>query len=194
MNNTQTNYGYVSIFLHWLSALSIFALFGLGYYMVDLTYYHEWYKTAPELHKSIGVLLFFLMLIRLIWRYQQITPEHLASHTDLERKVGKFVHSALYLLVFIIMITGYLISTADDRGIEVFGLFEIPGFGSFIENQEDIAGLIHKWLAYVLITLALLHAVAALKHHFIDKDNTLNRMIGRRRKSLNQSKIKMENI
>ena len=194
MNNTQTNYGYVSIFFHWLSALSIFALFGLGYYMVDLTYYHEWYKTAPELHKSIGVLLFFLMLIRLIWRYQQITPEHLASHTDLERKVGKFVHSALYLLVFIIMITGYLISTADDRGIEVFGLFEVPGFGSFIENQEDIAGLIHKWLAYVLITLALLHAVAALKHHFIDKDNTLNRMIGRRRKSLNQSKIKMENI
>ena len=185
MNNTQTNYGYVSIFLHWLSALSIFALFGLGYYMVDLTYYHEWYKTAPELHKSIGVLLFFLMLFRVIWRYKQLTPEQLPSHSNLERKAGKFVHSALYLLVFIIMITGYLISTADERGIEVFGFFEIPGFGSFIENQEDIAGLIHKWLAYVLISFALLHAIAALKHHFIDKDNTLNRIIGRRSKSLN---------
>jgi len=186
MNNTQTNYGYVSIFLHWLSALSIFALFGLGYYMVDLTYYHQWYKTAPELHKSVGILLFFLMLIRVIWRYKQLTPEHLPSHSNLERKAGKFVHSALYLLVFIIMITGYLISTADGRGIDVFELFVIPGFGSFIENQEDIAGLIHKWLAYVLIAFALLHAIAALKHHFIDKDNTLNRIIGRRRKSLNQ--------
>jgi cytochrome b561 len=123
-----------------------------------------------------------LMVIRLIWRYKQLVPDHLASHSNLERKAGKLIHSVLYLLIFIIMIAGYLISTADDRGIEVFDLFIIPGFGSFIENQEDIAGLIHKWVAYLLITLVLLHALAALKHHFIDKDNTLNRMIGRRRK------------
>jgi cytochrome b561 len=193
MNNTQTHYGYISIFFHWLSALSIISLFALGYYMVDLTYYHEWYKTAPALHKSIGVLLFMLMVIRLIWRYKQLAPDHLASHSNLERKAGKFIHSLLYLLIFIIMIAGYLISTADDRGIDVFELFMIPGFGSFIENQEDIAGLIHKWVAYLLITLVLLHALAALKHHFIDKDNTLNRMIGRRRKNINQSTIKTEN-
>lgn len=78
------------------------------------------------------------------------------------------------------MITGYLISTADGRGIDVFEIITIPAFGSIIENQEDIAGLIHKWLAYLLILLAALHAFAALKHHFIDKDNTLNRMIGKR--------------
>ncbi|PCI57642.1 MAG: cytochrome b [Gammaproteobacteria bacterium] len=183
MNNTQTNYGYVSIFFHWLSALSIFTLFGLGYYMVELTYYHEWYKTAPELHKSIGVLLFVIMVVRLVWRYKQVTPAHLTSHSTLERKAGKLIHSILYLLIFIIMISGYLISTADGRGIDVFALFIIPGFGSFIENQEDIAGLIHQWLAYLLITLSLLHAIAALKHHFIDKDKTLNRMIGKRQKN-----------
>ena len=78
------------------------------------------------------------------------------------------------------MITGYLISTADGRGIEVFELITIPAYGAIIENQEDIAGLVHKWLAYLLIALASLHALAALKHHFIDKDNTLNRMIGKR--------------
>jgi cytochrome b561 len=181
MNNTQTNYGYVSMFFHWLSALSICALFGLGYYMVDLDYYHEWYKTAPELHKSTGVLLFIFMVVRVIWRYTQITPVPLASHSSVERKAGKLVHSTLYVLIFMIIITGYLISTADDRGIEVFALFVIPGFGSFIENQEDLAGLIHKWLAYSLMSITLLHALAALKHHFIDKDNTLNRMIGRSR-------------
>lgn len=189
MNNTQANYGYISMFFHWLSALIIFALFGLGYYMVDLTYYHEWYKTAPELHKSIGVLLFFFMVVRLIWRCKQLTPIHLASHSNLERKTGKLIHSALYSLIFIIMITGYLISTAGNRGIDIFELFLIPGFGSFIENQEDIAGLIHKWLAYVLITFTLLHAIAALKHHFIDKDNTLNRIIGRRRQAKPNQKI-----
>ena len=148
--------------------------------MVDLTYYLSWYKTAPALHKSVGVVLFTLMLARLIWCYKQITPEYLASHSTLERKAGKLTHSALYLLTFMAMITGYLISTADGRGIEVFGLLLIPSFGAFIENQEDLAGLVHKWLAYALIALALLHALAALKHHFIDKDNTLNRMIGRR--------------
>ena len=185
MNNTNSNYGFVSIFFHWLSAIIIFGLFGLGYYMVDLTYYHQWYKTAPELHKSIGMVFFTLMMLRLLWRSKQIAPNHLTSHSSLEKKAGKLIHSLLYLLVFIIMITGYLISTADGRGIEVFELITIPAFGSIVENQEDIAGLVHKWLAYLLITLATLHALAALKHHFIDKDNTLNRMIGKRQKMEN---------
>lgn len=180
MQNTQTEYGYASIFFHWLTAFSIFALFALGYYMVDLTYYHTWYKTAPALHKSIGILLFILMVLRLFWRTKQVTPDHLTSHSNFERKAGKLIHSTLYALIFMVMLSGYLISTADGRGIEVFELFVIPGFGSFFENQEDLAGLVHKWLAYGLIALALLHTLAALKHHFIDKDNTLNRMIGRR--------------
>lgn len=180
MHNTNTSYGYVSIFLHWISALSIFGLFGLGYYMVDLTYYHQWYKTAPALHKSIGIVFFGLMIFRLIWRVKQITPNHLASHSTLEQKAGKITHTLLYWLIFTTMIAGYLISTADGRGIDVFNFITIPAIGLAIDNQEDIAGLIHKWLAYVLIGLALLHALAALKHHFIDKDNTLNRIIGKR--------------
>ncbi len=182
MNNTSDNYGYISIFLHWICAFSIIGLFGLGYYMVDLGYYHQWYTSAPKLHKSIGIALFALMLVRLIWRSKQVQPNHLDSHTILEQKAGKLTHTLLYWLVFIIMITGYLISTADGRGIEVFELITIPAIDSIIENQEDIAGVIHKWLAYLLIATVLLHALAALKHHFIDKDNTLNRIIGRRQK------------
>lgn len=191
MNNTSISYGYVSIFFHWLSALSIFGLFGLGYYMVDLTYYHEWYKTAPELHKSIGIVFFILMIFRLVWRVKQIQPNHLDSHSLLEQKAGKITHTLLYWLIFTIMVAGYLISTADGRGIEVFEFVTIPAYGSIIENQEDIAGLVHKWLAYVLIGLALLHALAALKHHFIDKDNTLNRIIGKRQKleNINEKKV-----
>ena len=78
------------------------------------------------------------------------------------------------------MMSGYLISTADERGISVFGLFEVPGFGSLIDNQEDLAGVVHKYAAYLVIGLTLLHAAAALKHHFIDKDETLTRMLGKR--------------
>lgn len=148
--------------------------------MVDLDYYHQWYKTAPDLHKSIGITLLALMLFRLIWRLKQVTPNHIASHSLVEQKAGKITHTLLYLLIFATMITGYLISTADGRGIDVFELVTIPAMGIAIDNQEDIAGLVHKWLAYLLIGLALLHALAALKHHFIDKDNTLNRIIGKR--------------
>jgi cytochrome b561 len=82
----------------------------------------------------------------------------------------------LYLLLFFIVVTGYLISTADNRGIEVFNWFVVPGFGEFFDHQADRAGLVHEWLAYSLIGLVLLHALGALKHHFIDKDATLKRM------------------
>ncbi|GIU09815.1 hypothetical protein TUM4261_18750 [Shewanella sp. c952] len=75
------------------------------------------------------------------------------------------------------MLSGYLISTADDRGIWVFDWFEIPSFGAIVDDQADIAGVIHQYAAYSLIGLAIVHAIGALKHHFIDKDSTLLRMI-----------------
>ena len=75
-----------------------------------------------------------------------------------------------------IMLSGYLISTADGRAIEVFSWFEVPATLSDIDGQEDIAGDIHEILAWTLIVLVALHALAALKHHFIDKDTTLKRM------------------
>jgi len=74
--------------------------------------------------------------------------------------------------------SGYMISTADGRPISVFNWFDIPALPALIEQQEDIAGEIHFISATTLITLSLLHAAAALKHHFIDKDNTLRRMLG----------------
>ena len=73
-----------------------------------------------------------------------------------------------------------MLSKDDITQVEVFELITVPAFGAIIENQEDVAGLAHKWLAYCLIALSVLHALAALKHHFINKDNTLNRIIGKR--------------
>jgi cytochrome b561 len=179
MKNTAKHYGLISILIHWLVALVVFGLFGLGFWMVELTYYDEWYKTGPALHESIGICLFAVMLFRVYWRVSQVQPAPLSTHTKLEQKSGHLVHWLLYVLIFIIMTSGYMISTADERGIEVFGLFEVPGFGSLVENQEDIAGLIHQYLAYFMMGLVSLHAAGALKHHFIDKDKTLTRMLGK---------------
>ena len=177
--NSADRYGLVSILLHWLVALAVFGLFGLGYWMVGLDYYSAWYKTAPELHKSFGLLLFAVMLGRMLWRRLSPPPASLPSHGRLTRLGSKFGHALLYLGLFVLMISGYLISTAEGRGIEVFGLFEVPATVSSIPNQTDVAGLVHEYLAWALVVFAGIHALAALKHHFIDHDATLLRMLGR---------------
>jgi len=180
MKNTQHHYGYITIVLHWLTAVIVFGLFGLGYWMVDLGYYDPWYQTGPNLHKSIGFILFVVMSVRLIARWLQVKPLALVNHSLTERKAGHAIHTLLYLLLFFIMVSGYFISTADGRGIDVFDLFTIPSFGELFENQETRAGTVHEYAAYVVIAVALLHGAAAIKHHIIDKDNTLKRMLGYR--------------
>jgi len=177
VRNTTNSYGVITILVHWVSALAVIGLFAVGFWMVDLTYYSTWYKTAPHLHKSFGVLLLMLTLFRLIWRQLNPKPAGEPTHKAWEKKAGKMAHSAIYLLLLLIMLSGYLISTADSRGIWVFEWFEVPGFGAFIDDQADIAGLVHQYAAYSLMGLALIHALGALKHHFVDKDSTLLRMV-----------------
>jgi cytochrome b561 len=177
--NSPARYGLVSILLHWLVAVAVFGLFGLGYWMVGLDYYSGWYKTAPDLHKSIGLLLFALMLGRMLWRWLNPSPAGLPSHGRLTRLGSAFGHAFLYSGLFVLMLSGYLISTAEGRGIAVFGWFEVPATITGIPNQEDLAGLVHQYLAWALVLFAGIHALAALKHHFIDRDRTLLRMFGR---------------
>ena len=173
--NSADGYGAVAIILHWLVALAVVGLFALGLWMVELTYYDPWYRTAPNIHKSIGILLFLVVALRLLWR--MINPAPAPIGRPWERRVAHLVHGVLYVLMFAAMVAGYLISTADGRAIEVFGLFPVPAVVSDLPNQEDIAGVVHLWLAWSLILLASFHALAALKHHFFNRDATLVRML-----------------
>ncbi|MCW8915714.1 MAG: cytochrome b [Magnetovibrio sp.] len=176
--NSDARWGRMAVGLHWGMAVVIVGLFGLGLWMTSLSYYDPWYKQGPNLHKSIGVVLFVVLVLRLMWRWLDNTPASLDNHANWERKAGHIVHGLLYGGLFAVMISGYLISTADGRAISVFGLFEIPATLSGVEKQEDIAGVIHLWLAVGLMSVAAGHALAALKHHFVDKDRTLRRMLG----------------
>ena len=180
LRNTSTRYGWVSIVIHWSVALVVFGLFALGLWMVGLDYYSLWRKDAPDLHKSIGITLFAVMLVRIVWRLLSPPPPALASYSRMTRIGAAFGHAFLYVGLFAVMIAGYLISTADGVGIPVFGLFEIPAVVSGLPDQADVAGLVHFYLAWVLVVFAGLHGVAAFKHHFIDRDATLVRMLGRK--------------
>ena len=175
IRNTASGYGVVAIALHWLMALAIFGMFGLGLYMVELTYYDSWYRGSLELHKSAGVILAFVWMFRLVWRQINTVPTGL-SQKPIENLAAHLAHLAIYALLAALFVSGYLISTADGRSVDVFGLFEL-GATLTGENQEDVAGDIHEILAWLLMGLIGVHMLAALKHHFVEKDRTLSRMI-----------------
>ena len=151
-------------------------MFGLGVWMTNLTYYDAWYHRAPTLHKSIGILLLFALVFRLIWRLVNARPRIMG--TNWEQLVALGVHRLHYLLLFSVMLTGYLIPTAKGVGIDVFGWFVLPATLTIDKHAADLIGDAHHWLAWSAMGLAMLHTGAALKHHFIDRDATLLRMLG----------------
>jgi cytochrome b561 len=177
--NTRSRYGFISVVIHWLMAMVVIGMFALGIWMRQLSYYDPWYQDGPTIHKSIGVLLFILLLARIGWRSINIRPNDDPVLKKWERTTAHVTHFAMYGLMLMLMTAGYLISTADGRQIEVFNLFSVPATLQGIKNQEDIAGEIHQILAWTLILLAGVHALAALKHHFINRDSTLLKMLGR---------------
>ncbi len=163
--------------LHWVTALLIIALFVSGWYMVELDYYSSWYQTLPELHFTGGVvllLLWSLVLLRLI-----IYKKHDfgSSHNKFERMTAQWVKRLFYILVVVMVVTGYLIATGQGEPLVLFELVKLPAISHFTADQIDTMGLIHEYTSYTLMVMALLHALGALKHHFIDKDDTLKRMI-----------------
>ena len=179
IKNTIHSWGLVSIALHWLVAVVVLGLFGLGLYMVELDYYDPMYKTGPYIHRSIGILLFITIIFRLVWRGVNTTPHALKNHKAWEVRVAHWVHAALYGLLIILMLSGYFISTADGRAISVFSWFDVPSIISDIDNLEDFAGEVHVFVGYTLISVIVIHAAGAFKHHLLDKDRTLLRMLGK---------------
>ncbi len=181
IGNSSNTYGLGSMALHWLMALGVLVMFPLGLYIESLGYYDPNYRIVPDWHKSIGLLLAALYVVRVAWRLLVKQPDPMSQPPLLEW-AAKVAHGLLYVLMPLVFISGYLISTADGRGIEFFGWFEVPALPPLVDHQEDVAGAIHEFVTMSLIVITVIHALAALKHHFIDKDETLNRMLGKARR------------
>ncbi len=174
IRDTTAGYGLVTRFVHWIMAVAVLGMFALGLWMVTLNYYSPYYTSAPNVHRSVGILLLILLVLRFGWRLINPKP----ADDDLapwERVSAGIVHWGLYVLLLGLMVSGYLISTADGRPIEVFNWFSVP---SLIEKKgmEDVAGEVHEILAYLVVAVVALHAAAALKHHFVDHSRVLARM------------------
>jgi len=172
--NTENRYGVMAIFLHWLLAVIIIGLIALGLYMTNLPISFEKLKLYGW-HKEYGLIALVLVIIRLIWRLINITPQ--LSLPLLEKLAARTVHWAFYVFLFAMPITGWLITSAAGLPASFFGLFVLP---NLITPNKDLLVLfqeLHKWLGYGLIATIVLHASAALKHHFINKDDILRRML-----------------
>ncbi len=177
IRDSKNAYGTVSKINHWLSAIIVIALYFVGRWMVDLDYYNSWYVDAPNLHKSFGVLVALITSFRFLWKKLTPSPAPNPNHSINIQRLSTSAHYLMYLCLSVIFISGYLISTADGRAIQVFNLISIPALPTSITNQTEISGIIHEYATDLLMLTIVLHALAALKHHFIDKDNTLIRIL-----------------
>ena len=179
IKNTKARFGLVSKALHWTAAALMLGLIWLGWYMVDLTYYDKWYNASLHYHKSLGLLVLVLALAKIGWQWHTRAPAPLPSLKTWERVGAKLMHYVLWGMLLLLPITGYLISTSAGKPIQLFNWFELPPLVEVDEALRELAIAVHYYLAYAALLLIAAHAGAALKHHFINRDDTLKRMLWR---------------
>ena len=175
--NESDRYGLVSIGFHWILALAMLGLVALGAWMVGLNYYDPWYNRSLALHKAFGILVLVLALAKFGWHIADRRPGFGPEVKAYERAGATTMHWLLNAAIVLLPVTGYLISTSEGAGIDIFGLFEAPALFEVSEGTRELAIEIHYCLAYGVLALVAVHAGAALKHHLVDRGSTLRRML-----------------
>lgn len=170
----MTRFGLVSICLHWGTALLMIGLLILGLYMADLPI-TPLKLTLYRWHKEYGFLVLIIAVFRLFWRLSNHTPS--LSLPPWEEFAARTVHWIFYGFMFALPISGWLITSAAGLPVSFFGWVTIPNLMTPNEGLLHVFQSIHEWLGYALILTILLHASAALKHHFVLKDDILRRML-----------------
>jgi cytochrome b561 len=168
-------YGAVAIVFHWLLAVAIIGSFGLGWYMSDLPFSPARLKLY-NWHKWAGVTILALSGLRLLWRLANKPPADLPMPAWQARS-AHLTHGLLYLLFFAVPLAGWAYSSAAGFPIVWFGVLPLPDFVPKDKALAESLKLAHRLLAYGLGLLVLAHLGAALKHHFIDRDGLLLRML-----------------
>lgn len=174
--NSDVSYGWCSILLHWLSLPLVAFLLASGIYMVTLTYYDTLYHTLPQWHKVAGVALTLLTFLRLLWLAFNPHPALLPMPLW-QRIAARAAHSLLYLLMLVLIVSGYCITTAEGHPIHVVGSLQVPAFTTWSAESVTWLGIVHQWSGYALGGVVCVHAGAALHHHLFLRDNTLRRML-----------------
>lgn len=173
-------YSPVAIVLHWVLALAILGLFGVGLYMAELPF-SPWRLKLYNWHKWAGVTLLALSAARLLWRWTHRPPALPVAIEQAmpawQRVAHHATHHGLYVLFFAVPLLGWAYSSAAGFPIVWFGQIALPDFVAKNKELADLLKPLHELAAWALVGLAGLHIGAALKHHWIDRDGLLNRML-----------------
>lgn len=182
LKNSHDNYGSVAKFFHWTIAITIYAMLAIGFIMGNISndaiagnlYFY---------HKATGITILGIMVLRFIWRQLNTRPQLPETVAKWQRVASSMVHYGLYLLLFAMPLSGWIMSSAHGTPPSVFGLFNMPPIVATSKSVTKTFASVHEILAFALITLIVIHVGAALKHYFMDKDNVLQRMLPGKTKS-----------
>jgi cytochrome b561 len=176
--NTHRRYGRAAIACHWALAALLAMLLALGWWMVRLpdAGYDSRKIVLILVHKQLGLAALALAALRLAWRLLQPLPALAPSLPPGQQVAARFVHLCLYALMFALPLSGWLLSSAAGFAMSFLGLASLPDLVPASEALFRQLAVVHRWLASGLVALVALHAGAALRHHFVLRDDTLSSM------------------
>jgi cytochrome b561 len=179
-------YSLVAQLLHWLVALLIVVQFVLARTAAHLPFGLRKLAVLAE-HKSVGMTILVLAIVRLGWRFTHPAPALPIGMSRLERGLAHLSHIGLYGLLFLMPLSGWMMSSAKNYSVSWFGLFTWPNLVSPNESAFSFLRGVHQSLSILLMAVAALHLLAAMKHHFWNRDDVLVRMLPRFRRSAESS-------
>ena len=180
LKNTADRWGPVSQLLHWSIAALVIAIATIGLLMGDLPNTPRKIEVYA-LHKSLGLTLFALVLIRLAWRVYAGAPRPALDQPLWQRRLAALTHATLYTLLLAMPLTGWLLNAWGGYPLQWFGLFNLPRLFTRDQDLHELAGSLHEAGFWLLLVLVLMHVGAALYHHLFLHDTTLARMLPPRR-------------
>lgn len=173
----KKRYSVPMMVVHWLMAMGILGVFGMGLFMVDIAGITPLKLKLFNWHKWLGVTLFVVLLLRIVLKWRSKAPPYPAHWDAKTVLLVKLGHLGLYALMLSVPLVGYLHSLTAGYPVVWFGVFELPVFLERDEHLNALFKILHEWGAYGLIGLVAGHVVMALKHHVLDKEGILGRMI-----------------
>ena len=172
--NTRQEYGVVSKCLHWLIALLVIAMLIYGFLLGSFP--RNWHHTVVMLHKSFGLIVLALSLLRILWLWFHRKPDMLNNMSAWQQLLAEVVHFLLYIMLVALPLSGWIMATASNKPPVFFNWFSFAFPIPVDYRVASIASDCHTVFAWIVIGLIALHVLGALKHALIDKDDTLRRM------------------
>ncbi len=175
---THGHWGIVAKLIHWLMAIMIIGMLSVGWIMEGMEFSDLKFELY-QMHKSFGLTVMALALLRLVWRVPGPIPALPTAMPQWQRTASGASHVLLYALMFAMPFSGWLMVSASELGVQTsyFGLFDVPHLLEPNEDVETALKWVHGALAIGLVALLGVHLCAALKHHFVDQDAVLRRML-----------------